>query len=320
MHKRISLLLILIMVLGLSTYSQEYAHVDKIVETYPRMIIEAEELTDLINRDFVLDAEKARAIYMWISANIVYDMEAPSFLKENYSYSSQRNKKKTEDKIRKKWANKCLKIGKAECEGYATLYKYFCDLVDVECIIIPGNTKRSEDDIGNPNLATMHAWNAVRIESEWLFVDPTWGSGIPDYSSNTFYRYFDNTYFLTLPEKFFYNHFPEDIQYLFTDRTKEEYIDLPVYYSEFLKMDLEIIEPQTGIIKFLEDDKIFFKMKSPTGLERLTYIYDEEDIVYAIEISKENEFYVFEVKLPKERKRTLTIYCKGRGFVTFKFD
>jgi len=319
MQKRIPILFVVLLIINSNLYSQHYRNVDNIVKTYPQSIKKLEDLTDLINQDFSLTDEKARAVYRWITSNIAYDTEAESSLQKRYAYTTEEHKIAIEKKIRAKWAKQCVRSGKAECEGYATLYKCFCDLVGVECVIIPGNTKRHEDDIGDSSLKTNHAWNAVKIDGEWKFVDVTWGAGYIDYSTNTFYRVFDKTYFLASPDRFFYNHFPNDTSYLFVNRTVEEYIDLPLYYSEFLKLDYEIIEPDYGIIRVKGGDFVSFRIKSLKGVELLSYSFDE-DILYDIKVYKDDGDYVFKIQFPKEQRSILNLYYKRRGFVTFKIE
>lgn len=321
MRNRFPFLLIALLFFSTHGYSQYYRNVDKLViETYPKKIKKLEQLTDLINQDFSLQDEKARAIFTWISYNIDYDVDAESSLQKRYSFSDSTQIASIERKIRDKWAKNCVKEGKAECEGYATLYKCLCDRVGVECLIVPGNTKRSENHIGNPELKVNHAWNAVKINGEWKFVDVTWGAGYIDYSTNTFHRIFDDSYFLSDPDRYFYNHFPKDTAYLFTNRTEQEYIDLPLYYSEFIKLDYRIIEPKEGIIKIKGEDNVSFKIASEKGVEYLSFSFDEEDVLYDIKVYKDKEDYVFKIKFPKEKKNILNLYYKRRGFVTFKIE
>ena len=49
--------------------------------------------------------------------------------------------------------------GCSVCEGYAKAYKYLLNSVDIECEIIVSAT---------------HAWNAVKLEEQWYYVDCTW--------------------------------------------------------------------------------------------------------------------------------------------------
>jgi hypothetical protein len=59
-------------------------------------------------------------------------------------------------------------------------------------------------------------------------------------------------------------------------------------------------------------------MKSRTGIYKLSYSFDEEPILYDIKIYKENEYYVFKIQFPKERKNILILYFKRKGIATFK--
>lgn len=55
------------------------------------------------------------------------------------------------------------------CEGYAKLFKALCDLNDVPCIIVVGDSKDSSGD--DPR---GHMWNYVRVGEMWYLVDCTW--------------------------------------------------------------------------------------------------------------------------------------------------
>ncbi|VDI40278.1 Hypothetical predicted protein [Mytilus galloprovincialis] len=54
---------------------------------------------------------------------------------------------------------------------------------------------------------TDNAWNAVRLEGVWRFIETTWGAGYVD-KNQEFIKKFNNFYFLTSPENFIYDHFP----------------------------------------------------------------------------------------------------------------
>ncbi len=318
MKKYIFLFVIFMLNISPEIHAQANVRVDRIVEEYPAQASKLRDITDLINHDFSLPDEKARAIYYWIAHHIVYDVEATSSLQRRISYTSEEQKKAKELKIRNKWAKKCIAAGKAECEGYATLYKCMCDLVSVPCIIIPGNVKRSENDIGNPKLKTNHAWNAVQINGEWKIVDVTWAAGYIDYSTRTFYPVFDDVFFLTEPDRYVYSHFPADTNYLFTDCTKEQYIDFPFYYSEYIDKDYVIIEPKTGILKVKGNSRVTFKIKSEKGVDHLWYSFDEEPVLHKILVQKKGDSYEFMVPFTSQKRNILNLYYKRRGMVTFK--
>lgn len=59
--------------------------------------------------------------------------------------------------------------GKSVCEGYAMAYKYLLNAVGIECEIITGVANGGG-----------HAWNAVKLDGNWYYVDTTWDDPIDD--------------------------------------------------------------------------------------------------------------------------------------------
>lgn len=57
----------------------------------------------------------------------------------------------------------------AVCDGYARTFQYLMQLGGVDCVYFQG-----ESLTGLP-----HAWNAVRLEGEWYYVDVTWDATDP---------------------------------------------------------------------------------------------------------------------------------------------
>ena len=52
------------------------------------------------------------------------------------------------------------------CEGYALAYKYYMNRLNIPCKVVSGVSK------GQP-----HAWNQIKINGKWYFVDATWDDG-----------------------------------------------------------------------------------------------------------------------------------------------
>ena len=59
-----------------------------------------------------------------------------------------------------------LILGQTVCQGYATAFKYFCDLYQIPCILVSGTAN-----------GTPHAWNLVFLDRNWCHVDCTYGDG-----------------------------------------------------------------------------------------------------------------------------------------------
>lgn len=60
----------------------------------------------------------------------------------------------------------------AVCEGYAKAFKYIVNSAGIECELVQGKATNSS---GNTE---SHAWNVVKIDDKWYFVDVTWDDPI----------------------------------------------------------------------------------------------------------------------------------------------
>ena len=83
------------------------------------------------------------------------------------------------------------------CGAYSRAYQYLMQRLGVPCAFLSGTSVR-----GIP-----HAWNAVKLEDGWYYVDATWDD-LPD---ETGYLYHD--YLLVTLEEISLEHFPEPGQY-----------------------------------------------------------------------------------------------------------
>ena len=110
--------------------------------------------------------EKERAVYQWLTDNVVYDHDHYNPLVELDPNSFN--------------PYGPLRNGKGVCLGFATTFQLLMDLSGVECITVVGAAFQSQED---------HAWNMVRLNDTWYCVDATWDAGdAPDT-----WRYFNVT-------------------------------------------------------------------------------------------------------------------------------
>ena len=94
-----------------------------------------------------------------------------------------------------------------------------------------------------------HAWNAIKVNGNWYFVDATWGAG---YVFNGKYKYdFRLKYFMVKPEKFIEDHMPFDPMW--------QLLKFPFKYEEF---DL-IKKKSTTHNEFFYEDSIQNYLKLP---------------------------------------------------------
>ncbi len=65
----------------------------------------------------------------------------------------------------------CLVEGKAVCEGYSKAFLLLCELGDIDCLTVLGDTLEESG-------STPHMWNKLNLGGEWYNVDVTWDDPI----------------------------------------------------------------------------------------------------------------------------------------------
>ena len=174
----------------------------------------AQQLTQNLNTD----AEKARAIYMWIAGNVRYDCK--KFHNRKTPRFTARSEAELADKMmayRQKTLTRSFERKKGVCEDYSRMFNAFCKEVGLESVQVVGNAR----DFHKPyrkSLGESHAWNAVKIDGQWFLVDATWGAGYTDANVTRFKRRLTPGYFMVAPELLVQTHFPEDTKWQLLDK------------------------------------------------------------------------------------------------------
>lgn len=104
------------------------------------------------------DREKVKAIHDWLVINVAYDYDnfkARTIPRSSYGLAGP------------------ILHGKSVCQGYATAFQYFMDVLGIECQMISGTASNSLGTGG-------HSWNKVKLDGEWLYIDVTWDDPVPD--------------------------------------------------------------------------------------------------------------------------------------------
>lgn len=172
----------------------DFAAIDERALSVPDSAKESlKSLTLYLIADAKTDLQKFRAIWRWITDNIAYD--SVSF--ENGVYPDAD-------------PEATFASGMGVCEGYSRLFLQMAKYaglskktVQVSGVskgggYVPGAGFTDRDG---------HAWNAVQLEGKWYLLDSTWGAGIVN--NGTFEKQYNEHYFLTPPEWFIFDHFPE---------------------------------------------------------------------------------------------------------------
>ena len=212
----LTLILLFGIAIGINAQKQtnEFTAVDKLALQIPDSLTNtANGLSDYINSKFTSQSDKSRAIFIWTTNNIQYDIEN-MFAINFYQSTSE-------------IIDKVLKTKKGVCMHYAELYNSTANKVGVKSYVIAGYTKQNGFVDYIP-----HAWCASFIDSAWYIIDPTWGSG---YIQNSkFVKKTNEFYFKAKPEQMVKSHMPFDPLW--------QFLNYPVTNQEFY-------EGKTGINK-----------------------------------------------------------------------
>ncbi|MDX2195535.1 MAG: transglutaminase domain-containing protein [Cytophagales bacterium] len=151
-----------------------------------------ESLAQAISMIADTDALKVRAIFVWMSGNISYDL---SMFKSG--------------NVRDQTPEGVLKRKTAVCQGYSELFKKLCILTGVPCEVVAGYSKGFGYRQGRSFKNTDHAWNTVKINNQWMLLDATWGAGYLN-ENDDYVASFTEEHFLTAPHRFIIKHLPAD--------------------------------------------------------------------------------------------------------------
>jgi hypothetical protein len=142
------------------------------------------------------------------------------------------------------------------CDGYSRLFKTLCDYAGIKSVIIYGYARSYSNRVGT-RFSSNHTWNAVLIDNKWELLDATWASGYINFNDDFVKSYNDN-YFLTPPQQFIQDHYPESIEWALLSKppTLAEFRNSPFKNQSFVKHGIKSYMPSTGIIEAKIGDTI----------------------------------------------------------------
>lgn len=103
--------------------------------------------------------EQVKDIYDWITNNIEYDTKQLQNGIKHYSPIQTIHRKK------------------AVCQGYSELFHEMCKILNIESYIILGYCKGLGYVSGDNFARSNHMWNIIKVDTNWIIIDATWGSG-----------------------------------------------------------------------------------------------------------------------------------------------
>lgn len=215
-----------------------------------------DSLARKLTAPFQTDLEKTRAVFSWIAQHIAYN----TGIYNAGRYRSARYTPDPDDTISSKpaieqTAERVLRRRIAVCDGYAKLFKTLCDYAGIQSELVTGYGKSYLEK--DEKFRTNHTWNAVLIDGNWQLLDVTWASGYLSYS-NEFVPHIDEAYFLTPPQLFILDHYPEDLKWTLLDDppTLREFHFSPFKYKSFVKYSIASAWPANGTIDAFVGDTV----------------------------------------------------------------
>jgi transglutaminase/protease-like cytokinesis protein 3 len=224
------------------------------------------------------EKEKVNAIFRWITENISYKIITRQKTNNTSSYSARMAKAPAQEAepdtaalkpLAERVSLEVLQSGVAVCDGYAKLFATMCSYAGIRSEIIVGYAR------GNPNKpiskpGVNHYWNAVFFDGKWHLTDVTWASGYIDLHKNKFVREYDGKYFLSDPEVFINDHYPDDLRWTLLPDSKipNEFRHAPFRHRSFIKYNIISYNPAAGIIKAARGDTVSISIEMDIAKDR----------------------------------------------------
>ncbi len=184
-----------------------YAAVDKIARSIPDSVTHtSQEIANYISAHFTKSNDKARAIFIWVTKNIQYDLD------NMFAINFYQNSAAIVDTALKKRTGVCM--------HFAELFVDIATKAGIKSYVVEGYTKQKGFVDYFP-----HAWCAAYIDSAWRLFDPTWGSG--SVINKKFIKQYNNYYFEIKPEQLVKSHIPFDPmwEFLYYPVTNKDFYD-----------------------------------------------------------------------------------------------
>lgn len=232
------------------------------------------KLSTALTKDLYTDVEKIRAIYKWIAENIEYDVvEYHQLVKARDKYSLKRRRRYLK-KNSKNISRRTLRKGKAICYGYSYLFKELSSSIGIASHFVGGYSRRGSTLIGRKKRPE-HAWNIVYLDQQWYPIDVTWSSGYTNKKVTKFEYHFDDFYFLTKPESFIKDHYPQDPTWtmILDPFPLKDFFNAPIIMKGFDENKINRFKPEKGIIRSSVDTttQFFFTSNKEEGLKSVSF-------------------------------------------------
>lgn len=193
---------------------KDFSKLDSIAKSVGNKFKSIDVLAKKLTEGIENTEDKIRIIFSWVGFNICYDYD--EYMKKDKDrkniqparYSKNASKQEKEAAWEKSYfiyATNVLRKNKGICEGYSTLFFELWKSAGIECKVIHGKANISKNE--KTKKLGSHAWNAVKIDGEWYYLDVTWASfNTYEKGKYSYYTNLNNNYYLTHSDKLFDTH------------------------------------------------------------------------------------------------------------------
>lgn len=226
---------------------QDFERADNIAVTFSKPYTDAATLAAGLTVNLETEAEKARALFMWVAHNVRYDCHKYRNPPPNprFAAPSQEELKEIIAEWEAKQLEKTMKSKRGVCGDYARLFHALCESAGLEAVIVTGNARDFHKPYRNAH-DNPHAWNAVKVGGRWALFDPTWAAGYTNPEVTRFTRKLSPGFFMTPPAWFALDHFPDDEKWQLLDKPldKKAFADQPLINYGQADYPIEGFSPQ----------------------------------------------------------------------------
>jgi len=317
--------LLILFFLPLRFYSQvvqtNFYAIDSKVGSIP--VTKADELAKQLASLGKTDREKVRAIFRWITEHIDYNV-MPLGQRRNIPkqfYKEPEDSSVALPPLNERIAAKVLNTSVAFCEGYSRLFKTLCDHAGIKAEVIYGYARTNN----NRRFAVNHTWNSVYIDSSWYLLDVTWASGVVTYG-NEYIRQYNDFYFLTSPDEFIRDHYPEDPQWtlLKDPPVYREFAQSPFRYSGYIKAGVSNYFPAKGVIDVAVGDTIAIELKARKDISNFfvsgSPVPDTTQFSNFFPVNTNGEKLVFKYNITTTSGEWLYVFCNEELVLRYKLN
>lgn len=242
-----------------------------------------DSLASKIIHHYADSVSRLKAVYVWVTENISYDVPG----------SNQIHYVNSVDSV--------LKYKTAVCAGYVDILRLLCEKVGITCKEIGGYGRSGTQPFSaNEKFVEDHSWAAVWLNRKWNLIDVTWGSGFVLEGTSKFIRQTNDWFFFADPAKFIWDHYPRNPQWqLLADTVTwnafKNYPSVGIGARENL---IQNFSPSESLIQTAAGNKISFSFTTDKVLNTILLISKEKNFTERGSLERRNNIYTYTFKVP----------------------